>query len=78
MNVKKVVAVALAAVAMLGLAGCGASAAAKAGEGNTVARYVDLPDGGQVLCVFWVPVDNTGVATAEGAQISCGWGLAGE
>lgn len=60
------------------LVGCAASAEAKSGEGNTVARYVALPDGDRVLCVFWVPVDSVGVATAEGAQISCDWGGAKE
>lgn len=62
-----------AGILALGLAGCAASADAKSGAGNTTARYVELPDGGEVLCVFWVPVDNTGVASSEGAQLSCDW-----
>lgn len=68
-----VAAVVLAVVLAVGLSGCAASANAKSGNGNTVARYVELPEGGQVLCVFLVPVDNTGIATSEGAQISCDW-----
>jgi len=63
----------IAVAAGVALTGCAANADAKTGPGQTVARYVDLPDGNQVLCVFWVPVDNTGVASAEGAQLSCDW-----
>lgn len=70
---KKIIAVIGAAALAIGISGCAASADAKSGAGNTAARHVDLPDGGQVLCVFWVPVDNTGVATAQGAQLSCNW-----
>lgn len=67
---------AAACVALAGvvaLTGCAASAAGKVGDGQLVSRYVELPEGGQVLCVFWVPVDNTGVASAEGAQMDCNW-----
>lgn len=70
---KRMIAAFAALCLAVGLSGCAASANAKAGDGNTVARYVELPDGGQVVCVFWVPVDNTGIATSEGAQISCDW-----
>ena len=60
--------------AALALTGCAASTEAKSGAGTTTARNVDLPDGGTVTCVFWVPIDTAGVASAEGAQMSCDWG----
>lgn len=70
---KKVLAAAAALIALTALAGCAASTEAKTGDGQITARYVDLPDGGQVACVFWVPVDGLGYAEATGAQMSCDW-----
>lgn len=70
---KKAIATVALVVAALGMTGCAASAAGKVGDGQLVSRTVELPDGGEVLCVFWVPVDNTGVASAEGAQMDCNW-----
>lgn len=39
---------------------------------QVVAKYVDLPDGSKVLCVFWVPSDSSGMTT-DSAQLSCNW-----
>lgn len=70
---KKILTTALAAAALLGLAGCAASTEAKTGPGQVLAKTVELPDSRQVVCVFWVPVDASGVASAEGAQMDCDW-----
>ena len=70
---KKIIAAFIIGLAALTLTGCAASAAAKISDGQIKSRTVTLTDGRHVECVFWVPVDNTGVASAEGAQMSCDW-----
>lgn len=71
-NTKKAVAVISTIALALALSGCAVTTGAKSGPGQTEAKYVETPEG-QVLCVFWVPVSAAGVASAEGAQISCDW-----
>lgn len=70
---RKILAACVVAASALAFTGCAASAAGKVGDGQLVSRSVTTSDGRQVECVFWVPVDNTGVASAEGAQMDCDW-----
>jgi len=70
---KKIIAATVICLAALTLAGCASSASAKISDGQVKSRMVKLSDGRSVECVFWVPVDNSGVATANGAQMSCDW-----
>lgn len=55
------------------LSGCATQVGDKITNGQVTSRVVDLEDGRSVTCVFWVPVDNSGVAVTEGAQLSCDW-----
>lgn len=64
-------AAAVAALALVvGISGC-ASVADRADETNVTARYVDLPDGRQVVCVFWVSAPSTATG---GGSIECDFG----
>lgn len=73
MKTKTTIAALAITAAAIGLTGCAASAAGKVGDGQLVSRAVTTSDGRDVECIFWVPVNNTGVASAEGAQMDCDW-----
>jgi hypothetical protein len=75
MNRKKITIAGAELFAALTLAGCATQADQKITDGQVVTRTVELPSGTEVECVFWVPIDNLGKATAEGAQMQC-WGIA--
>jgi outer membrane lipoprotein SlyB len=70
---KRVVIAATIAAAALALTGCAASTDAKTGPGQVTSKLIPTVDGGNVECVFWVPVDGTGYAEAQGAQMDCNW-----
>lgn len=63
--------IAITALALVTMTGCAVSTEAKITDGQVKTRSVTLETGEVVDCVFWVPVDGSGVASAEGAQMQC-------
>lgn len=61
----------LGLVGILALGGCAASTEAKITDGQVKTRAVTLETGEVVDCIFWVPVDSSGFASAEGSQMQC-------
>jgi hypothetical protein len=71
MGARRRAAAAVAALALvLGVTGCSRGVQRTDGS-NVTARYVDLPDGSQVVCVFWI---STTASAAGGGSIECDFG----
>lgn len=68
---KKFGLVGLGLAGILALGGCAASTEAKITDGQVKTRAVTLETGEVVDCIFWVPIDSSGVASAEGSQMQC-------
>lgn len=67
---KKFAAALVSAAVLVSAAGC-ASVEQRTDDTNVTARYVDLPDGRQAVCVFWVSTTNSATG---GGSIECDFG----